>query len=123
MIVSETFYQARCDAVGCERACPADDDEGASHYPMKSLLEELRSERGEFDETWAIVGEKTYCPQHVPGNIDCTHCGGVGHIRTAQYPPQWDRCRVCCGRGYLTPIVLDGPAKGDRFSGPPDRGL
>jgi len=101
------FYRATCDANGCASVAPSDDDGGASHYPLEGLREWLAEGRGEFDETWTVTADdKTYCPRHAPGNIDCTTCGGKGHIfhpEQIEFRDRWEECARCGGRGYLVP--------------------
>lgn len=110
MITSETFYRAECDAEGCSVTLPDQDHHDASHWPRESVEEALREESGAHDETWAVVGERTYCPRHKPGNVDCTACEkSRGYLRVeleGEREPgeprySFSQCPVCDGRGYL----------------------
>lgn len=104
-IQSETFYRAQCDADGCENTYPDDDDEGASHYPLDSLLDYLVEPGGEYDEPWTIDGDRHFCRRHSPGNVDCARCDSEGFVRTGEDDPgkRWEQCTGCGGRGYVAP--------------------
>lgn len=108
-IQAETFYRAKCDAEGCPETYPNDneDDSGASHYPLDSLVAYLEEPGGEFDEPWTIDSERHFCRRHAPGNVDCTECEAEGHRRegTIDGHGNWVTCAWCGGRGYLTPAM------------------
>ena len=118
MITSETFYRAECDRPGCGITLPDDENDSGTHWPRASVVEALAEERGQFDETWTVVGEQTFCPRHRPGNVDCTACED-GYLRAERPGPRepgmsrWEfsKCPICDGRGYLAVETPDGQEK------------
>lgn len=107
-ITSETLYRAECDHPGCGRTLP--DGEEFTHWPREVVVEALAEERDEHDDTWTVVGDQTYCPEHAPGTTPCGACEH-GYIRAdcpAGVEPHYFQlvdCPVCDGRGYLTPAA------------------
>jgi hypothetical protein len=57
MIKSEAYYRAECDHEGCEASLPDLDEHDASGWPLDSVKDALRDERGDRDETWTTVGD------------------------------------------------------------------
>lgn len=117
-IQAETFYQAKCDADDCTATFPDDEenDYGATHYPLSSLMDLLPEPSGEFDEAWTIDGDRHYCQRHAPGNVDCDECEGAGHRREGDIAgaPNWVTCAWCGGRGYDVPASPESETGDDR---------
>jgi len=112
VITSEKFYRAECDQEKCDRTLPDQDDDEASHWTHDTVVAALGEERGFLEVKWAVVGEKTYCPRHAPGNIDCVTCDALGMVKVPAvqtdaypFPYKYDECGVCAGRGYLVPTA------------------